>query len=183
MKYTTIFPLCSILLVFVATAACSICRNDVGDNFNGGVCHITTHSLVQPIDAAMTAFSDEPEIKEWHFHVYWHHLRQESYDAALRVRKELLDSVEQGRFVVILNGVTAEMIPELDESNVPGINTEPVGPHPSGSYEVWVPKEYFGDAMSFFMCRRGELSVLLHPLSVHEMEDHSARAMWLGPPF
>ena len=171
----------SLLLPIMSTA--TTCKNDVGDTFNNGVCHTTTHSLVNPIDSTDTAFSNDPEIKEWHFHVYWFQNRPEAYDAALRLRDELIAGVENGDFVVVLNGVTAEMLPGLDESHIPHINTKPVGPHPCGSYEVWVPKEYFADAMSLFMERRGELSILLHPLTRHEVEDHWSRNMWLGPPF
>jgi len=67
-------------------------------------------------------------------------------------------------------------------------------------YRTWVPKEYFAQAMSFFMRERGALTILLHPLTRHEVEDHSGlllhcltdrpcalkwrffsgRAMWLG---
>jgi DOPA 4,5-dioxygenase len=61
------------------------------------------------------------------------------------------------------------------------VNDVPVGPHPIGSFETWVPKEYFGIVTSWFMRNRGSLQVLLHPLSRHEIEDHTARAMWLGP--
>ena len=37
--------------------------------------------------------------------------------------------------------------------------------------------------MSFFMRRRGELSILLHPLTDHPIQDHTGRAMWMGTPY
>lgn len=36
--------------------------------------------------------------------------------------------------------------------------------------------------MSYMMINRGGLTILLHPLSNHAIEDHSGRAMFLGPP-
>ena len=32
------------------------------------------------------------------------------------------------------------------------------------------------------MQRRGELTILVHPLTRYSVEDHAARSMWLGPP-
>lgn len=45
-----------------------------------------------------------------------------------------------------------------------------------------MPIEYIGHVLSFMMINRGNLSILLHPLSHHSIEDHSGRAMFLGPP-
>lgn len=56
----------------------------------------------------------------------------------------------------------------------------PRGPHPIGSYEVWVPQESLPAVMSFMMLNRGPLTVLLHPLTRYELEDHTLRALWLG---
>ena len=62
---------------------------------------------------------------------------------------------------------------------MPDFNTEPLGPHPVGSFEVcpwfsstildltdqfwqvWVPKEWMAEALSFLMYNRGELTVLV----------------------
>ena len=57
-----------------------------------------------------------------------------------------------------------------------------MGPHPMGSYEVWCPKEYFARAFSFFTINRGNLTILVHPLTRHEVIDHSERAIWMGTP-
>ena len=58
-----------------------------------------------------------------------------------------------------------------------------LGPHPVGSFEVWTPREFLADLMTFMMYHRGELSVLVHPLGKTEVRDHSSDAMWLGPSF
>merc|ERR1712223_750692 len=145
-----------------------------GDEVHGGACYSTSHSLTHPLDSSETTWESEGEIKEFHFHTYWFQDSHESYAAALRIQSELIQAVSEGKFVVVLPGINEEAIPR--------INTEPFGPHPCGSFETWVPKEYLGEAMSFFMQRRGELSILLQPLSRWVNEDHWGRSMWLGQP-
>ena len=81
---------------------------------------------------------------------------------------------------VVCNGVTSDIIPGLDNSQVPHFHTSPIGPHPVGSFEVWVPIEYLPEFMSFAMYNRGDLTVLVHPLGRTEIRDHSIDAMWLG---
>ena len=171
-----------ITLIFIsATTHAELCRTDTGDEVNGGMCFVTSHTFTHPLDSDDNAWTD-PEIKEFHFHTYWFQHRPESYAAALRIQAELITAVGDGKFLVVLPGITQEVIPGIDESQIPHINTEPVGPHPCGSFETWVPKEYFTEALNFFMQRRGELTILMHPLSRHAVEDHAARNMWLGPP-
>ena len=51
---------------------------------------------------------------------------------------------------------------------------------PTTSYEVWVPRESFAAAFSWFTLHRGNLSVLVHPLTRHELLDHTERAVWMG---
>ena len=70
----------------------------------------------------------------------------------------------------------------LNVSAIYPINMHPIGPHPVGSYEVWCPREYLAEVMDFFMRRRGELTILIHPLSRHDIQDHFNRNMWLGSP-
>jgi len=143
---------------------------------------VTSHSFTKPISKDDVLFAD-PEIKEYHFHVYWFQTNQNDFKAAMKLRDLLIEAVKRKEFVVIFNGITNEIIPKVNVKAIPKINTHPIGPHPCGSFEVWTPKEYFSEAMSFFMRNRGELSILLHPLSMHEIEDHSGRAMWLGPSY
>jgi len=110
-------------------------------------------------------------IKEYHFHVYFDlpfaNTSQPNVtrDWALSLRRQVEEAVQR-LFVAVLNQ----------------INDEPRGPHPCGSYEVWVPQESLATAVSFFMLHRGPLSVLLHPLTRYELEDHTLRSFWLGTP-
>merc|ERR1712243_490838 len=104
-------------------------------------------------------------------------------EEALRLRDLLVGEVAAKQLLVVLNGVTSYIWPGLDDSKVPNFNMEPIGPHPCGSYEVWVPQEGMSKALSFLMYHRGNLSVLVHPLGKTELMDHTRDAMWLGPSF
>ena len=170
------------LIIFIAASKAQKCENDAGDEFHGSACYLTSHTFTHQLDSNDTKWEDVGEIKEYHFHTYWFQHRPESYAAALRIQAELINAVAERSFIVVLPGITKEILPEIDESEIPFINTEPVGPHPCGSFETWVPKEYLNEALSFFMQRRGELTILIHARSRWENEDHFGRMMWLGPP-
>ena len=56
-------------------------------------------------------------------------------DEAFRFKKALVSQVEAKKFVVVCDGVTRKILPNL-KSSVPKANLVPRGPHPCGSYEV-----------------------------------------------
>jgi len=151
------------------------------------LCYSATSSNVMSVSNAISVSQildfDDPEIKEWHFHTYWLLNNQNEEQKALNVRSLIIDQVRAKYFVVVCNGVTSEMIPGLNETNIPLFNTHPIGPHPCGSFETWVPKEYISEALSFFTLNRSGLSILIHPLTRHELEDHTTRSMFLGPSY
>ncbi|MEN2425194.1 DOPA 4,5-dioxygenase family protein [Chromobacterium vaccinii] len=56
------------------------------------------------------------------------------------------------------------------------------GPHPCGAYQLAFDAAQFGELVPWLMLNRGELDILVHPLSGDDVEDHSDFAMWLGQP-
>lgn len=58
----------------------------------------------------------------------------------------------------------------------------PVGPHPTSMYQVAFPVAAFARLVPWLMLNRGDLTVLVHPETGDEYADHTAHAMWLGPP-
>lgn len=78
--------------------------------------------------------------------------------------------------------MTNKELPGL-EGKPPPMNLGPVGPHLSGSFETWAPAESFAQVLSWFTLHRGSLSILVHPLTRYEREDHTTHAMWLGAPW
>ncbi|KAH7102688.1 DOPA-like domain-containing protein [Auriculariales sp. MPI-PUGE-AT-0066] len=107
----------------------------------------------------------EDEIKEWHFHIYFHQRNTREAAAALALRDAVLRLRRDGAFVAV---------------PLFRVNHGPMGPHPAGSYEIWVPKESFANVFSYLTLNRGELSVLVHPLTREERKDHDTRRVWMG---
>ncbi|KAJ6630245.1 DOPA-like domain-containing protein [Mycena sp. CBHHK59/15] len=110
----------------------------------------------------------ESEIKEWHFHIYFHQGNAEEHHAALELRDAVLRLRRDGAFIAV---------------PLFRVNTDPIGPHPVGSYEVWVPSETFSSVFSYLCMNRGPLSILVHPVTRDEREDHEHRRAWIGPSF
>lgn len=57
---------------------------------------------------------------------------------------------------------------------------KPIGPHPIGSFETWVPVEYFAKLYEWFVRNRSGLTIFIHPLTKHEVVDHTDRAVFMG---
>uniref|UniRef100_A0A0W0FZS4 Dopa-dioxygenase n=1 Tax=Moniliophthora roreri TaxID=221103 RepID=A0A0W0FZS4_MONRR len=113
-------------------------------------------SLVSTMDITKTTpVTDLPtvletEIKEWHFHIYFYQKNAEEHHAALELRDAVLRLRRDGAFVAV---------------PLFRVNTDPIGPHPVGSYEIWVPAETFSSVFSYLCMNRGNLSILVHPLT------------------
>ena len=102
-----------------------------------------------------------PYIKEYHFHTYYFQNNEQS-----RVDAQHL----------------YDLVKDLEFTAVPSkFNEAPIGPHPIGSFETWVPQESFAEAYSWFLMNRGGLSILVHPLTKDEVDDHTNRDIWMGP--
>ncbi|PVF98340.1 hypothetical protein CPB86DRAFT_784966 [Serendipita vermifera] len=110
----------------------------------------------------------EDEIKEWHFHIYFHQKNSREHKEAIALRDAVLRLRKAGAFVAV---------------PLWRVNEWPMGPHPVGSYEIWCPTESFASVFSYLCQNHGSLSVLIHPLTRHERLDHSARSAWIGAPF
>ncbi|POM79019.1 DOPA 4,5-dioxygenase [Phytophthora palmivora] len=127
---------------------------------------------------------DQSTIKEWHFHTCFYANNERSKKEAQMLRDALVDQVmaDPKHFIAVCNGITSKELPGLS-GKPPPFNLGPVGPHLSGSFETWVPAESFARVLSWFTIHRGSLSILVHPLTRYEREDHTTHAMWLGTPW
>ncbi|KAG1736937.1 DOPA-like domain-containing protein [Suillus paluster] len=114
------------------------------------------------------------EIKEWHFHIYFHQRNADEHQAALDLRDAVLRLRRDGAFVAV---------------PLFRVNTDPIGPHPVGSYEIWVPSTSFASVFSYLCMNRGSLSIFVHPLTSEVVitfayrVDHEIRNAWIGPSF
>lgn len=103
-------------------------------------------------------FNDAGTIEGYHAHVYYH--------AASRPAAEQLRAGLGERFAVRLGRW----------------HDEPVGPHPRSMYQVAFAVGELPKLLPWLMLNRGELSVLVHPLTGNDYDDHSRFALWLGTP-
>jgi aromatic ring-cleaving dioxygenase len=69
---------------------------------------------------------------------------------------------------------------ELFAVQVGRIHRRPVGPHPHWSCQLAFDRAQFEPLMAWLQENRGDLSVLVHPLSGNDLDDHTTHASWLG---
>lgn len=98
------------------------------------------------------------ELKGYHAHVY--------FDPANRPAAEQLRDTIVGRF----------------ECRAGAFADEPRGPHPVPQFNIIFEKPEFPKIVPWLILNHEELSVLIHPLSPSNYDDHSKYAMWLGTP-
>ncbi|KAH9102132.1 hypothetical protein AeMF1_021268 [Aphanomyces euteiches] len=58
---------------------------------------------------------------------------------------------------------------------------EPFGPHPLGNFQVLVPVVDFSEFARWMSFNRQGLSVLLHPITPNQVDDHNLYSLWVGP--
>ncbi len=58
----------------------------------------------------------------------------------------------------------------------------PVGPHPTGSFQIAFRSEDFGRLVPWLMKNRNGLIILVHALTGNDLRDHTEFAAWLGGP-
>ncbi|KAH0528845.1 hypothetical protein TsFJ059_003657 [Trichoderma semiorbis] len=110
----------------------------------------------------------ESRTREWHFHIYFLLQSPTETAAALALRDAVLRLRHDGAFVAV---------------PLHRVNKEPIGPHPAGSYEIWVPDTSFSEVFFYLATNRGNLSILVHPLTSQQRRDHETRNAWLGTPW
>jgi aromatic ring-cleaving dioxygenase len=104
----------------------------------------------------MADLIDPAKIRGYHAHVYYD---AASRDDAAKLRDALEHSfeVEMGRW-----------------------RDEPVGPHPQSMYQVKFGVGEFARIVPWLMLNRSGLSILVHPETGDDYQDHAENALWLG---
>lgn len=101
---------------------------------------------------------DITRIKGYHAHVY--------YEPATRPAAERLRAAIAAGFQVQLGRW----------------HDRPVGPHPQSMYQVAFATSEFARLVPWLMLNREGLSILVHPETGDDLEDHAHSALWLGRP-
>ena len=100
----------------------------------------------------------ERTIEGYHAHVY--------YDVATRATAERLRHMIGERFQVRLGRW----------------HDAPVGPHPLSMYQMAFETAEFPRLVPWLMLNRDGLSILVHPLTGNDYDDHAHFPLWLGTP-
>lgn len=115
------------------------------------------------------ATAEAPESRRvwfFHSHTYFDH--------------ESPAALEEARAFMELTRVTYASTPHVE---VHSFAPFAAGPHPRGSFEVLFTREAFAEYVSWLMfARPPSLSILIHPLTRSQTDDHTTRALWLGEP-
>ncbi|KAL7802354.1 DOPA-like domain-containing protein [Trichoderma aethiopicum] len=127
---------------------------------------VTIPGALKPQEDLQTVV--ESRTREWHFHIYFLLQSPAETAAALALRDAVLRLRRDGAFVAV---------------PLRRVNKEPIGPHPAGSYEIWVPDSSFSDVYFYLATNRQNLSILVHPLTSQQRRDHESRNAWLGTPW
>lgn len=96
-------------------------------------------------------------IHSYHAHVYFRNAQER--ERALQLREWIGErfSVQLGR-----------------------VHFVPVGPHREAMFQIAFAREWFDAFVSWLMLNRRGLSVLVHPNTGRELDDHLIHAIWLG---
>ena len=101
--------------------------------------------------------ADQNDITGYHAHIYYTNPEARERAAVLR---ELIDDkfdIRMGRW-----------------------REEPVGPHPQPMYQVAFEVEQFPDIVPWLMLNRNGLTILVHPETGDNYDDHVHNPLWLG---
>ena len=60
------------------------------------------------------------------------------------------------------------------------VHENPIGPHPQAMYQVAFKSKEFGRIVPWLMLNRQKLSILVHPNTGKDLEDHESYPLWLG---
>jgi DOPA 4,5-dioxygenase len=96
--------------------------------------------------------------KKYHVHVYYS-----------------MDQLE------IANELRQQMIKDLPLMQGFGeLRDSPVGPHPTPMFEAWFGYDILDEVINWIKSSRNGLSVMFHPLTGDNYEDHATHVFWVG---
>ncbi|RWS25283.1 hypothetical protein B4U80_13818 [Leptotrombidium deliense] len=61
------------------------------------------------------------------------------------------------------------------------VNNGPIAEYPIANFGMCCNMSSAAEALAFLSKNRGDLSVFVHPTTLHPFLDHSKRGIWLGP--
>lgn len=62
------------------------------------------------------------------------------------------------------------------------MHSKAIGPHPSWSCQLAFDRSNHTDLLTWLALNRGNLTILIHPLTGNDLKDHTDYASWMGEP-
>ena len=103
-------------------------------------------------------FQDTSSIEKYHAHVY--------FDESTVEQAQLLCEAAGKRFPV----------------TVGRMHRKPIGPHTCWSCQLAFSRNEHTDLLSWLALNRNGLTILIHPLTGNDLQDHTNYASWMGEP-
>ncbi|CAF1208791.1 unnamed protein product [Adineta steineri] len=134
--------------------------------------HFVQENNVDDSFISVVKFDTDVIYYSYHIHVYFLQKNTLQRNEALLLRKRFLSEFN----VTICPNHCDTWCPQICHWD---FNRSPTGPHPIGSWGVYIPLEQFTRTVSFISMYHGNLSVLIHPNSGHPKIDHLLNAFWI----
>lgn len=115
----------------------------------------------------------------WHVHVTYIINDKNQFDYASNLKKKVKDHFKDYLGPDCRHGEDETKMCMIEDHAM----DDTIGPFPIGEFSMWFSNSHFNLVMTYFVQNRGELSVLFHPNTGCEYEDHSSWAIWVGEPF
>ena len=81
----------------------------------------------------------------------------------------------------IAEAVRDKMLKELPEIEGAGtLRSRAIGPHPTPMFEAWFESKDLNQIVEWIKNNRNGLSVMFHPLTGNDLDDHKIHAFWIG---
>ena len=125
--------------------------------------------------------ANTPTIISYHTHILYMLTNPQEIEASMKLRERTIEHFKD------YLGVDCEG--RYDDGRLCMIIDHPFnitlrnGPFPVGEWSIFVPLPYFSLVIPWLAQNRGQFSLLVHPNTGCEYEDHSIWAFWIGNPW
>ena len=143
--------------------------------FSMAVAHPTLYPDVYRNESCV--YPKPAPVFSYHVHLLYRQTNQQEVIDANAIREEL-----RQEFAAIL-GPDCHDLFHNDYNCMLDPDVGPAGPFPVANWSVFVLPEYLTQFTEWAIQNRGRFSVLVHPNSGCEVEDHSDWTLWSGQPY
>ncbi|CAF1414064.1 unnamed protein product [Adineta steineri] len=117
-------------------------------------------------------FGDNITYYSYHIHTYFLQKNENQVAEATALRSKFINQFK----VDSCNDACGTWCPKICHWD---LNMAPAGPHPIGSWGIYVPLEQVTETISFISMYHGNLTILVHPNSGQVKTDHLVNGFWI----